>query len=109
MANSLEKFFKSKIKQMPPVEFVMTADQLKRPPSNKKTPSSVRGKQSRPLPSGNVPASASNSAAENLNNVKKPDLGRVFFQGVKELEKLLNTLYDSQKFRILAILNRALK
>ena len=93
MANSLEKFFKSKIKQMPPVEFVMTADQLKRPPSNKKTPSSVRGKQSRPLPSGNVPASASNSAAENLNNVKKPDLGRVFFQGVKNF-KIINITID---------------
>ena len=75
MAQSLEKFFKSKTKQMPPVEFVMTADQLKRPPSNKKTPSAVRAKQSRVLPPGNVAASASNSAAENLNNVKKPDLG----------------------------------
>ena len=79
MANGLEKFFLSKLKQMPPVEFEMSADQLKRPNSNKKTPSSVRGKQ-RVLPvlppgTGNAPSSS--TAENNLNNTdKKPDLGR---------------------------------
>jgi len=73
MASSLEKFFQSKVKQMPPVEFVLSAEQLKRPPSHKKAPSAVRGK--RVLPTGIV-APLSNSAAENLNNSdKKPDLG----------------------------------
>jgi len=43
MAQSLEKFFQSKVKQMPPVEFVLSADQLKRPPNNKKTPNANRG------------------------------------------------------------------
>ena len=74
MASSLEKFFQSKVKQMPPVEFVLSAEQLKRPPSHKKAPSAVRGK--RVLPTGIV-APLSNSAAENLNNSdKKPDLGK---------------------------------
>ena len=86
MASSLEKFFQSKVKQMPPVEFVLSAEQLKRPPSHKKAPSAVRGK--RVLPTGIV-APLSNSAAENLNNSdKKPDLGKddsdfIRFQGIE--------------------------
>ena len=72
MANGLEKFFLSKLKQMPPVEFEMSADQLKRPNSNKKTPSSVRGKRVLPPGTGNTSSAAENS----LNNDKKPDLGR---------------------------------
>lgn len=50
MANSLEKFYRSKVKQMPPVEFLLTADQLKKPPS-KKQPQIVRKKV---LPPGSI-------------------------------------------------------
>ena len=88
MANSLEKFFLGKVKQMPPVEVVMTPDQLRKP-SNKK-PQAIRGK--RVLPSGSAsavnasttPMSSANSNSSppspdliinNVNDKKLPDLG----------------------------------
>ena len=64
MAHSLEKFFLLKKNQMPPVEFEMTPEQLRRP-NTKKNPA-VRGK--RVLPPGAA-------SSELLNNDKKPDLG----------------------------------
>ena len=79
MANSLEKFFLGKVKQMPPVEFEMTPDQLRKP-SNKK-PQAIRGKRVLPPGAGaTVSASASPVSATStdliINNDKKPDLGR---------------------------------
>ena len=35
MAQSLDKFFQTKVKMMPPVEMVMTPDQLRKPPNKK--------------------------------------------------------------------------
>ena len=35
MAPSFDKFFKGKLKQMPPVECAMTADQIRKPPAKK--------------------------------------------------------------------------
>ncbi len=66
MANSLEKFFLSKVKQMPAVEFEMTPEQLRRP-SSKKNPV-ARGKLV--LPPGSSPSTSDTSLSG-----KKPDLG----------------------------------
>ena len=73
MANSLEKFFLGKVKQMPPVEFEMTPDQLRKP-SNKK-PQAIRGKRVLPSGAGASPVSATSTDLI-INNDKKPDLGR---------------------------------
>jgi hypothetical protein len=67
MANSLEKFFISKVKQMPQVEVAMTPEQLRKPTTSKKTPGGVGlGGSSglirkRILPSGSAPDSLNNS------------------------------------------------
>ena len=42
MARSLDKFFKGKLKQMPPVECAMTADQIRKPPAKKAGQGGVR-------------------------------------------------------------------
>ena len=65
MAHSLEKFFLLKKGQMPPVEFEMTPEQLRRPPPNKKNQGINRGK--RVLPPGTP-------TADFLNNDKKPEV-----------------------------------
>ena len=90
MANSLEKFFLSKLKQMPPVEFAMTPEQLRKPTNKKSTP--VRGKVGggaikpggasvikAPPPGPSpppIPTATPKASTEILpNNIKKPDLG----------------------------------
>lgn len=65
MANSLEKFYRSKVKQMPPVEFLLTADQLKKPQSSKK-PQIMRKKV---LPPGSATLEPPPYSTSNLNTV----------------------------------------
>ena len=81
MANSLEKFFLGKVKQMPPVEFEMTPDQLRKPAKQKNNPQAIRGKRVLPSPgavnsSSPVVTANSENLIINIDNVKKPDLGR---------------------------------
>ena len=79
MANSLEKFFLSKVKGMPMVEFVMTPESLRKPSSSKKTVP-VKGKLKPPgPPEVSTPPKTSSkppSSEQLQNNIKKPDLGR---------------------------------
>ena len=72
MAQSLQKFFLGKVKGMPPVEFEMTPDQLRKPAKQK--PQAIRGK--RVLPPGAVDSPVTANSNLIFNNDKKPDLGR---------------------------------
>jgi len=85
MARSLDKFFKGKLKQMPPVECAMTADQIRKPPA----------KKAQKPPSKKVIAPGAYDYTSPDMDVKPPNLIGQPIAGVKrKAENAMPTVFD---------------